>query len=612
MKFLKVLFLSFFVFLSSLLLPKFVFAEGEFVVDSSVLYQIDSNGKTHVRHDIALENAFSTLYATSYTLTLENIDVGVAKASTWDGRILETEVLKGDKTTDIKVKFDDAVVGRGKRRQFSVSYENSNFAVRTGEVWEISIPKLSVSDSFRNYDVLLLVPNSFGNEAYISPNPSSFKEEDGFKRYSFEKDLLLKTGVTAGFGEFQVFAYTLNYHLENPLAIPTTTEIAIPPDTAFQKVYIHSLNPEPESIRIDNDGNWLASYKLSPRQRVDVVLSGEVQIFSGFRSFPRPTERILNDNLKESPYWNISDPQVQEIARNLKTPRDIYDYVSTRLKYDYARVRPNVERLGAAGALQSPETAICMEFTDLFIALARAKGIPAREVNGYAYTENPEIQPLSLVADVLHAWPEYWDSEKGVWIPVDPTWASTTGGVNFFDKLDLRHFTFVNHGEDPIKPYAPGSYKLGSNPQKDVYVSFGKLTQREINYPEIKLDYKEGLPFFPSTVEVTVSNKGKFSLTSVAPTVYFDDVEKFSDTLEILPPFSSYKTKVKVPYSFLGKDSPTAIKITAGGSEQTVIHNKTGEIIISLLSLFLIFLIILAPFTYKYAKAYITKILPRK
>ena len=95
-----------------------------------------------------------------------------------------------------------------------------------------------------------------------------------------------------------------------------------------------------------------------------------------------------------------------------------------------------------------------MEFTDLFITIARSAGIPAREVNGFAYTENPDIQPLSLVNDVLHAWPEYYDSEKGVWIPVDPTWGSTTGGVDYFSKLDLRHFTFVVHGKDSTKPYA--------------------------------------------------------------------------------------------------------------------------------------------------------------
>ena len=57
-----------------------------------------------------------------------------------------------------------------------------------------------------------------------------------------------------------------------------------------------------------------------------------------------------------------------------------------------------------------------MEFTDLFVAIARAAGIPARESVGYAYTTNSRLRPLSLVTDVLHAWPEYYDADKKIWV----------------------------------------------------------------------------------------------------------------------------------------------------------------------------------------------------
>ena len=131
-----------------------------------------------------------------------------------------------------------------------------------------------------------------------------------------------------------------------------------------------------------------------------------------------------------------------------------------------------------------------MEFTDTFIALSRAAGIPAREINGYAYTENPHVQPMGMVSDVLHSWPEYYDKEKNFWVPIDPTWGNTTGGVDFFHKLDLRHFAFVIHGVDSSKPYPPGSYKLGANPQKDVYVSFGKLPKMRNPKISIKSENK--------------------------------------------------------------------------------------------------------------------------
>lgn len=568
-------------------------AESEFIVDSTVTYNVGETGKTLVTHDITLENNFSTLYATSYSLTLENIGTAGVKALTADGSQLTAGTQKDGGKTTIEITFPDAVVGKGKQRHFFVTYENSNFAARTGEIWEISIPKLSDESSFRNYTAVLKVPDKFGLEAYISPKPEEASISDNYKNYRFNKASLIKTGVTAGFGNFQVFTYTLNYHLENPLIRSAETEIALPPDTAFQKIYIRSLIPEPEYIKIDHDGNWLATYKLSPRQRIDVTATGEVQIFASERHFPKPKEDSLTTNLSRTNYWQINDPEIKKLAAKFKTPRAIYDYVSTTLKYDYDRVKPNVERLGAVGALNNPNSAICMEFTDLFIAIARAAGIPAREINGYAYSENPDIQPLSLVADVLHSWPEYWDEKREAWIPIDPTWASTTGGVDFFDKLDLRHFTFVIHGEDPSKPYPPGSYKLGLNPQKDVFVSFGKLSPDTLGTPEIKAIYKQGLPLLASKMLITIKNPGPSALYSLTPEIYFDEVKHSSDFLEVLTPFAFYDMDVKIPYSFLGKNMPSRIKVVVEGNQIEVPTNKNKIILSTLLIIFTIFIIII-------------------
>ncbi len=588
----KKVFLSTILFVFSLFVTNEVKAENEFLVDSKVEYSIGENGKTSVKHEVSLENAFSSLYATSYTLSLENIDAQNIQAYYDDGTNLEIVTQKNGDRLNLKVNFPDAVVGKGKVRHFYVVYDNSSFAVRTGEVWEISIPRLSSGEAFRNYEVILKVPSSLGFEAYISPRPKESTENMEGRTYIFSKEDLIKTGVSAGFGQFQVFNFTLNYHLENPLNRKAETEIALPPDTAFQKVYIRTLNPQPSNVRIDEDGNWLAVYSLNARERVDVVASGEVQIFSSFRSFPKPTDEILSKNLKETDYWQVNDSEIKALAQELKTPRAIYDYVSQTLQYDYDRVRPNVDRLGALGALKNPMTAICMEFTDLFVAIARAAGIPAREVNGYAYTENPQIQPLGLVADVLHAWPEYWDAEKGVWVPIDPTWANTTGGVNFFDKLDLRHFTFVNHGVSDTKPYPPGSYKLGTNPQKDVFVSFGKLSLEKTSYPEVSATFRQGIPFLNSNLHVNVKNPGPSAFYSIYPTVFFDSQEFYRDFDEVLPPFGSYEMNVKVPFSFLGKNTPSVIKVSVDGTEVQVPTNKNKVITTSLLGLFIVFIIL--------------------
>jgi hypothetical protein len=460
---------------------------------------------------------------------------------------------------------------------------------------------LGDQSTFRNYDVILKIPASFGLEAYISPQPETSQSDNSEHTYTFSKSDVVQTGITAGFGQFQVFSFNLAYHLENPLGTSAQTQIALPPDTAYQKVYLQKVDPKPSNVTIDSDGNWLGIYNLSPHERVDVNVTGSVQIFASYRSFPKPTDQVLSSDLEPTEYWQANDPKIEALAAQLKTPKAIYDYVSTTLKYDFARVQPNVQRMGAVDALANPTQAICMEYTDLFIAIARAAGIPAREINGFAYTENPQLQPLSLVADVLHSWPEYYDKDKGAWIPVDPTWGSTTGGVDYFNKLDLRHFTFVIHGdtnpkggESDTMPYPPGSYKLGPNPQKDVFVSFGQLPENRISIPQVTITPVMTLPFINSVYSVKIVNPGPAALYGVYPTVYFDTTEKSRDFIDILPPFASYQANINVPFSLLGKSTPNIVEVSVGAASAQIPTNKTQVVINSLLVIsFILILVVL-------------------
>jgi hypothetical protein len=469
-------------------------------------------------------------------------------------------------------------------------------------VWEVSIPKLSQNNNFRSYSVKLFVPSGFGNEAYISPKANETYISGIYKVYSYSKDKLISSGITAGFGAFQVFSFNFKYHLENPLNKKAITEIALPPDTNLQKIYYTEVVPEPDNVYVDEDGNWIGEYEMEPRERVDIDAKGFVQIFATIRPFPKSAKEVLENNLKFSEYWQTEHPQIKEIAAKYKTPKEIYDFVWQNLKYDYSSVKPNIERKGAVLALNNPDTAICMEFTDLFIAIARAAGIPAREINGYAYTENPQIQPLSLVADVLHAWPEYWDEERQSWIAVDPTWASTTGGIDFFSKLDLRHFSFVIHGKDPLRPYPPGSYKLGSNPQKDVYVSFGQLPQEKQTVLDIKVIPQETLPFMNSKIEVSIRNPGPSALYALEPQILFDGKYKNNGFIDILPPYSTYKMTVDVPFSFLGKNTPRKVTVLANGREATVITDKNKTVMYNLIAISVVLIIAIIALLLKLGK----------
>jgi len=582
-------FLFFCIILNSLFIIP-AHAEGEFKTDVNVTYKVQETGITTVTNNITLENLFTNLYATAYTLVLDNIKPTNLTASQ-SGITLPFQVKTEGSKTNIVISFPDALVGKGNKRLFSVSYDDPTIAQRTGEVWEISIPRLSSDSSFSSYNLSFLVPNSFGDEAYLSPNPEKKEVKDGYKVYLFNKESISKTGIMAGFGKFQVFAFNLIYHLENPLVKSALIEIALPPDTSLQKVYFSLIDPKPSNVRVDDDGNWLGTFTLAPRQRVDIKAEGSVQIFAGPRPYLTPQELALESNLLATDLWQASDPVILELAHKYKTPREIYNFVVNYLSYDFERVKPNAVRLGALKAIKNPKNAICMEFTDLFIAIARAAKIPAREINGFAYTENLKIQPLSLVSDVLHSWPEYWDSNKKTWISIDPTWGATTGGIDYFNKLDLRHFAFVIHGVDPQKPYPPGSYKLGPNPQKDVFVNFGQLPIER--NPKIKIvsEVEKFIPFTPQKILVSIENAGVAASYNLTPQIFFDNQLVESKNIQALPPYGKFSFALKVPFSFLGRNTPNIIKITVSDEKLEIQSAKSEVIIYNLASIFLISLI---------------------
>lgn len=540
MKITKYLF-SGFIFVLILLFwaVKTVDADEEFLVSYTITYEVlGDSGITDVTNNVTLTNKLTNIYATSYTLVLEGIKPQEISANE-GGNVLPVNIVQSDKGTRIEVAFANGVVGKGKTREFSINFRLSDLVSRNGQVWEVTIPKAREGGA-SNQVITLIVPESLGKPAYISPEPQTKSAKTGKNIYVFKSDDVDRTGVSAAFGEFQIFSFRLSYHLENPLNSQTTTQIALPPDTDFQKVFYWSLSPKPQNVERDADGNWLALYKLDRRERIDVEAQGQVQIFAYPWRNSTSTNQDLESYLKSSPVWQSEDPDIVKLADKLETPAQIYNWVVSNLSYDYTRVRPNIERKGAVEALKTPANSICMEFTDLFIALARAAGIPAREINGFAYTDNPKIQPLSLVADVLHSWPEYWDKNRGQWIPVDPTWGSTTGGVDYFNKLDLNHFAFVIHGLDYQKPYPAGSYKLGENPQKDVVVAFDTLPQTKVSHPEIKTTFiPQLIPFSDLKAIVKISNPGPVALYDIPVQVYFDSFLAASQKIEILPAFSN-------------------------------------------------------------------------
>ncbi|MFZ5366372.1 MAG: transglutaminase-like domain-containing protein [Patescibacteria group bacterium] len=543
----KILFLLFtFYFLLSF---KPVFASQEFSTSYDVSYEASLDGRLHIIQNISLTNKLSNIYATSYSLKLERGEPENVKAEDSLG-LAKTSVETTNEETTIKVDFNEKVVGINKTLKFTLSYDAPELLRRTGQVWELTIPKLASPEDIDVYNLTLKIPLAFGKPAYVSPNPQTQRIEGDYQFFFFNKNHLVSSGVIAAFGEFQIFDFSLKYHLENPKDGQVWQKIALPPDTSYQKMSYWEIKPEPENVETDSDGNWLAIFKLKPKEELEIQVEGQVKIFANPTLKVEETEDNLESFLEEKNYWEINDPEISNLGKKLKTPKAIHEYIVKTLDYDFSRARIGAKRLGAKLALDNPQRAICTEYTDLFIALARAAGFPSRELNGFAYTTNPYLRPLSLAQDVLHSWPEYWDEAKKTWIQIDPTWQDTTGGINYFDKLDLGHFVFAIHGKESNSPPPAGAYKKSGLPQKDVQVSFGKPKEGKPTLPELEF-------LLPKEIFSEKGESGTIVLENSGTEAIYDlnlalsgtniKVRPYGETyFEILPPFSKRLVPVKI------------------------------------------------------------------
>lgn len=512
-------------------------AASEFETSYSSIYQVGLDGVTQVVLDISLENKISNVYADRFSLSVGFTDIRNVRVKDAVG-LIEPEIVVTDNQTIIRFMFIDKVVGKGKVNRFSVSYETQDIAIKNGSIWEVNIPQLEADKEISSQKVTLIVPSVFGEPAFITPKPDTATNNppaaNTSNSYGFEALTLGNRAISAVFGTEQYMRFNLIYHLENNSPVKQGAEIAIPPDTNYQKMVYESIRPEPENVLIDKDGNWLAQYTLLPGQKLDVSTTGVVKI-----SF-NPDGSILNQDMWEtylsgSGYWQVDNAQVQALADKLGSAKSVYDYVTDYLSYDYNKVLTGGGRVGALAALNAPETAICTEFTDLFVTLARAAGIPARELEGYAFTSNDKLRPLSLTQDILHAWPEYYDLQTKRWVQIDPTWGDTTGGVDYFNKLDLNHFVFVIHGSDPVNPLPAGAYKTEVTSNKDVKVIASDPVVMPSEDLMFEAVYKRN--WWKGVIELTVKNQGMVAgggslVIKSEPEGVVDEVRE-----EVIPPY---------------------------------------------------------------------------
>lgn len=494
-----------------LLFPVFVRAQ-EFRDDYDVVYRINEDGKnisTLVKFAIKLTNLRSDLFVKKFTLAFPKSFVIKNLQASDDKGGIKPSVTSNSSSTRIELEFTDPQVGKGNSNTFYLTFNQENLFKVNGNVWEVILPTIEGRHE-GDYQVQIYLPQDSTKKISIAkPQPSQIQGN-----VIFWKNPPSKT-IYAVFGDVQLYDLDLTYNLDNPKLFRVYTDVAFPPDMLHQKVYVDSISPKPALVYLDEDGNYMGRYYLNPRENKKVTFKGIAALYVS----PRDEVKVFNEKqltsqkkylLSQTSYW-----KVDEISKykDLKTPADIFNYINTNFSYDYSRLSKNGKRLGASAALKSPDKAVCVEFADSFVALAREKGIYSREIEGYGFSSDPQLRPLSLLTDILHSWPEYYDSQAKEWVSIDPTWQNTSG-IDYLNSFDLDHIAFAIHSKRPDYPLPAGMYKLSDT--RDISIEATSTEPKEekrFSVSEANID---------KTIDSQQENEGEVSIKNEGNTFQYN------------------------------------------------------------------------------------------
>jgi transglutaminase-like putative cysteine protease len=170
----------------------------------------------------------------------------------------------------------------------------------------------------------------------------------------------------------------------------------------------------PFQLSSDKDGNQVLHFtfeNLAPYAFRIITIKAGLQVSRSANPIDAEPGAL---DLQPEKYIESDHPDIRRTADNLrqadpmKTINAMFRWVAGHVRYSgYA-----AEDRGALYALKHKK-GDCTEYTDLFVALCRANGIPARRIGGYICPESAVLK-----APGFHNWGEFY--VNGAWQIADP------------------------------------------------------------------------------------------------------------------------------------------------------------------------------------------------
>jgi transglutaminase-like putative cysteine protease len=172
---------------------------------------------------------------------------------------------------------------------------------------------------------------------------------------------------------------------------------------------------------MDGYGNHVHYFNLV-KPHTGLSITSRSRVETGLALETEAGEELVQDFLRfRSPAKDV--PGVRELARQhaLTDPTSaeaverVLDELTVAISRDFAYDRSVTNVYSSVDEVLALRAGVCQDFAHLFIAVARAMGVPARYVSGYIH-----IPGDKGATTASHAWGEAWVPGKG-WIGYDAT-----------------------------------------------------------------------------------------------------------------------------------------------------------------------------------------------
>jgi transglutaminase-like putative cysteine protease len=217
--------------------------------------------------------------------------------------------------------------------------------------------------------------------------------------------------------------HSTRYHYSGPIA-ETVMELRLRPMDGngqrcldFNLELSHRIEPK---TYVDGFGNHVHYFNLvRPHAGLSVVSRSTVE--TGLDLYEDPGEELVLDFLRfRSPVKDVEgirDLAARHAISDPSSPAAVeraLDGLTAAISREFTYDRTVTNVYSGVDDVLRLRAGVCQDFAHLFIAAARAMGVPARYVSGYIHF------PGERESSASHAWAEAWVAGRG-WIGFDAT-----------------------------------------------------------------------------------------------------------------------------------------------------------------------------------------------